>query len=98
MSTRPQSLNDEMPIAKRIRRDQFRRVGSIIDANCQFPIIALGLVRDYFKGNPDIRAIYFDDQENPKTIIVHTAASGGLEGTEYHYALKKDQRLETPTL
>ncbi len=73
MSTRPQSVNDEMPVAKRIRRDQFKRVKAIVDTNSRFPQIALGLVRDYLKGNPDIRSVYFDNTDSPTEIIIHTA-------------------------
>jgi hypothetical protein len=98
MSTKPQSVNDETPIAKRIRRDQFKRVKGIIDANRSFPIIALGLVRDYFKGNSDIRSIYFDNPDSPKEIIVSTHSNKGIGGTEYHYSIQRPIRLETPTL
>jgi hypothetical protein len=98
MSARPQSVNDEMPIARRIRRDQFKRIKTIVDVNSKFPVIALGLVRDYLKGNPDIRSIYFDNPEAPTEIIVGTVSNNGLGGTEYHYRLSKPLRLESPSL
>ena len=98
MSARPQSANDEVPVSKRIRRDQFKRISSIIDANSQFPIIALGLVRDYLKGNPDIRTIHFDDENHPNEIIVYTIPNNGIGGTEYHFKIRKPILLETPTL
>jgi len=98
MSTRPQSVNDEIPVAKRIRRDQFRRISGIIDVNRNFPLIALGLVRDYCKGITDVRSVSFDDPENPTEIIVFTHPNSSIGGTEYHYNLKATIKLETPTL
>ena len=98
MSTRPQSVNDETPIAKRIRRDQFRRISQIIDVNREFPLIALGLVRDYCKGITDVHSISFDNSESPKEIIVRTHPDQTMGGTQYHYRLNKVLKLEIPTL
>lgn len=98
MSTRPQSVNDETPIAKRIRRDQFRRISQIINVNSEFPLIALGLVRDYCKGISDILSISFDSQESPKEIIVRTKPDQTMGGTQYHYRLNRVLKLEIPSL
>jgi hypothetical protein len=98
MSTRPFSLNDESPIAKRIRRDQFRRVRQIVTTNSEHPVIALGLVRDYFKNNPDVRSIRFDSVDTPTQIIVETADHMGLGGTQYQFALYSLAKILAPTL
>jgi hypothetical protein len=97
MSARPFSLNDESPVAVRIRRDQFRRIRSIVDANRQFPQIALGLVRDYAKGVSDIQLVKFDNEEHPTNIIVYTRSTQDLHSTEYHYRLQLPHPVETPT-
>ena len=98
MSTRPQSVNDETPIAKRIRRDQFRRISQIIDVNREFPLIALGLVRDYCKGITDVLSVSFDNPESPKEIIVRTNPDQTMGGTQYHYRINKVSLIEVPTL
>jgi hypothetical protein len=98
MSARPISINDEVPVPIRIRRDQFRRIRSIIEANRQFPQIALGLVRDYAKGVSDISLIKFDNEENPTEICVYTRSTRDMHSTEYHYRLQIPAPIETPTL
>ena len=98
MSTRPISINDEPRVATRIRRDQFRRIRSIIDANRAFPIIALGLVRDYAKGVSDIATVRFDNEENPQFIIVRTREKDDIGPTIYQYRLFLPTPVETPTL
>ncbi len=98
MSSRPVTINDLPLVAKRIRKDQFRRIQGIIDANQKFPIIALGLVRDYCKGIEDVAAVTFDDQDSPENIIVHTKAQDSIGGTQYYFGLKPHPSIETPTL
>lgn len=96
--SRPISINDEPRVATRIRRDQFRRIRSIIDANRAFPVIALGLVRDYAKGISDIATVRFDNEENPQFIIVRTHFKDDIGPTIYQYRLTIDPVVETPTL
>jgi len=95
MSTRPHSLNDiEVPITK-IRRDQYKKILGIIRDNMQFPIVALGLVRDYVKNSSArdvVKVVNFDNDENPTEIRVWT------QDTQYHYRLTLPRQLETPTL
>lgn len=98
MSTRPQSVNDETPIAKRIRRDQFRRISQIIDVNRAFPLIALGLVRDYCKGIGDVQTVQFDSTESPQEIIVRTHPDQTIGGTQYHFRINRIGLIEVPTL
>ena len=98
MSSRPVSLNDQPIIAKRIRKDQFRRITGIIDANITVPIIALGLVRDYCKGIEDVAAVTFDVSDSPESIIVHTKPQESIGGTQYYFTLLQRPSIETPTL
>jgi hypothetical protein len=98
MSSRPVTLNDQPLVAKRIRKDQFRRIQGIIDANIKFPLIALGLVRDYCKGIEEVAAITFDNSINPENIIVYTKTQDSIGGTEYYFGLKSTFLIETPTL
>ena len=95
MSTRPFSINDvEVPITK-IRRDQYKKILEIIRTNAEFPIIALGLVRDYVKNSSArnvVQAVNFDNNENPTEIIVWTP------DTQYYYRLTQPKPIETPTL
>jgi hypothetical protein len=96
MSARPQSVNDEAPVAKRLRRDQIRRCQTIIDVNRAFPEISFGLIRDYLKGNPDVESIYFNEERTH--IVIRTRWFNGIGGTEYFLKLQRPIRLETPTL
>jgi hypothetical protein len=101
MSTRPHSLNDiEEPILK-IRRDQHKRINTIVKDNAKFPIVAIGLVRDYIKNSSAsqvVKAVTFDksfqhkETETPTSIVVHTPH------TSYEFQFKLHTKLETPTL
>jgi len=101
MSTRPHSLNDiEEPILK-IRRDQHKRINQIVKDNGKFPLVAIGLVRDYIKNSSAsqvVKAVTFDrafqhgESQEPKTILVHTPH------TTYEFTFKFHTKLETPTL
>lgn len=101
MSTRPHSLNDiEDPILK-IRRDQHKRINTIVKDNAKFPIVAIGLVRDYIKNSSAsqvVKAVTFDKayqydtNREPQSIVVHTPH------TSYEFAFKVPTKLETPTL
>ena len=101
MSTRPHSLNDiEEPILK-IRRDQHKRINTIVKDNAKFPIVAIGLVRDYIKNSSASqvvkavtfdRAYQYDPTLTPQAIVVHTPH------TSYEFQFKFHTKLETPTL
>ena len=101
MSTRPHSLNDiEEPILK-IRRDQHKRINTIVKDNAKFPLVAIGLVRDYVKNSSAsqvVKAVTFDIQyqhgntKEPISIMVHTPH------TAYDFRFKLPQKLEIPTL
>ena len=82
---RPISLNDEVPVTHKIRRDQHRKIKGIVDTNAKFPIVALGLVRDLVKNtsmrevvaavgfsDSEGRSIPHDGSETPKSITVYT--------------------------
>jgi hypothetical protein len=101
MSTRPHSLNDiEEPILK-IRRDQHKRINTIVKDNGKFPLVAIGLVRDYIKNSSAsqvVKAVTFDrayqhdNSLTPQAIVVHTPH------TSYEFQFKFHTKLETPTL
>jgi hypothetical protein len=95
MSSRPYSLNDiEVPTTK-IRRDQYKKILEIVRTNIEFPIIALGLIRDYVKNSSArdvVKAVNFDNNEKPTQIQVWTP------DTQYHFRLTLPRKLETPTL
>jgi hypothetical protein len=96
MGTRPHSLNDiETPITK-IRRDQHKRINTIVKDNAKFPIVAIGLVRDYIKNSSAsqvVSAVTFDmDYQMEKTtepvsITVHTPH------TAYEFAFKRPTKF-----
>lgn len=101
MSTRPHSLNDIEETITKIRRDQHKRINQIVKDNGKFPMVAIGLVRDYVKGSSAsqvVKAVTYDmDYQLGKTtepagIIVHTPH------TAYEFAFKTPTKLETPTL
>jgi hypothetical protein len=101
MSTRPHSLNDiEIPITK-IRRDQHKRINTIVKDNSKHPIIALGLVRDYVKNSSASQVVLkvtfdmnyqLEKTTEPEAIVVHTTH------TVYEFSLKRPIKLEIPTL
>jgi hypothetical protein len=86
---RPISLNDEVPVTHKIRRDQHKKIKGIVDTNAKFPIVALGLVRDLVKNTSmrevvsavgfsdnEGRPISHDTTETPKSITVYTRGFG----------------------
>ena len=101
MGTRPHSLNDiEEPILK-IRRDQHKRINTIVKDNAKFPLVAIGLVRDYIKNSSAsqvVKVVTFDREYQhdksltPQSIVVHTPH------TSYEFSFKLPTKLETPTL
>jgi len=87
-----QSLYDEFFKPEQIRKDQRKRISEMVKTNQENPSIAIGLVRDYCKGNSKVGFIRFDNPNNPKNIIVFT------EGTTYYYGLTNTKQIEPPTL
>lgn len=96
MSARPQSVNDETPVAPRIRRDQRRRISDIVRSSGAEPLVAIGLVRDFLKGH-DVR-VAFDSETEPTAILVTANDVDTKMLTQYQYRLVPHVRLETPTL
>ena len=96
MSARPQSVNDEIPVAPRIRRDQRRRVSEIVRSSGAEPLVAIGLVRDFLKGHAV--QVSFDSDTQPTAILVTAADADTKMLTQYQYRLVPHIRLETPTL
>ena len=92
------SLNDEVVETPKIRRDQQRKIQNIVRTNGEFPIIALGLVRDYTKGLEQVRNTQFDDEVNPTYIKVTLKSDSSRMYTIYTYKLTPPILLETPTL
>ena len=87
-----QSLYDEIFKPEQIRKDQRKRISEMVRDNSAHPSIAIGLVRDYCKGNSKVGFIRFDNPDNPKNIIVFT------EGSTYYYRLTDTKRQTPPTL
>ena len=101
MSTRPHSLNDIEEAILKIRRDQHKRINSIVKDNAKFPPVWIGLVRDYIKNSSAsqvVKAVTFDmeyqlgNSKEPKSIVVHTPH------TQYEFRFQLPTKLEIPTL
>jgi hypothetical protein len=92
------SLNDEHVEAPKIRRDQQRKCQNLVRTNSQFPIVALGLLRDYLKGIDTVRTIKLDDEVAPTRIEVILKSDITRMSTTYTYRLEAPHLLETPTL
>ena len=98
MSSRVFNVNHQIANAKQIRRDQYRRVRQMVTVNAEHPVIALGLVRDYFKNNPDVRSVRFDDIQFPTAIVVDTVNNLEVGNTQYYFTLFPSVRIDAPTL
>lgn len=92
------SLNDEVIAHPHIRRDQYRKISVMAKTNGEFPLIALGLVRDYTKNIADIRSIQLEPKENPTHISLILKSEYSKMHTEYLFALTSPILLESPTL
>jgi len=103
-SGRPISINDDIPATAKIRRDQHAKIKGIVDTNAKFPIVALGLVRDYVKScsaSQVVASVVFDNSDSPKSIVVHTQRGNGkveVLGTSYSFKLEPTIRVAAPTL
>ena len=92
------SLNDEVVSHPRIRRDQYRKISTMVRANGEFPIIALGLVRDFAKNIEDVRSIQLEPAENPTHVTLKMRNEYSKMYTEYQFNLVTPLLLESPTL
>ena len=101
MSTRPHSLNDIEEVILKIRRDQHKKINAIVKNNAKFPLVAIGLVRDYVKNSSAsqvVKVITFDMEyqlgksKEPKSIVVNTPH------TSYEFRFELPKKLEIPTL
>lgn len=92
------SLNDEVVSHPRIRRDQYRKISTMVRTNGEFPIIALGLVRDFAKNIEDVRSIQLDSVESPTYISLKMKNEYSKMHTEYQFDLITPLLLESPTL
>ena len=89
---RPESVNDEVPVTNRLRKDQYFKIKQIVQNNAKEPIIALGLVRDLCKGYDAVKAVVFDETNGQKTIRVSTME------TSYFCKLRPSTKVEAPKL
>jgi hypothetical protein len=92
------SLNDEVVTQPRIRRDQYRKISTLVRTNGEFPLIALGLVRDFAKNIEDVRSIQLDSDENPTYVSLKLVNAYSKMHTEYQFNLIAPILLESPTL
>ena len=101
MSTRPHSLNDIEEVILKIRRDQHKKINAIVKNNAKFPLVAIGLVRDYVKNSSASQVVkvitfdmeyQYDNTKQPKAIVVHTPH------TQYQFRFELPIKLESPTL
>jgi len=90
------SLNDEVVEIPKIRRDQHKRIANIVRTNAEFPIIALGLVRDYTKNIEHLKSVQIDEVE--KCIKLTLKNDYSKMTTSYQFSLEAPLLLETPTL
>ena len=97
MSTRPQSVNDETPAAPRLRKDQRRKINEIVRANREYPIVALGLVRDFTKSYEGVKSA-FDNDKTPTAILVTYNDTDARMLTQYQYSLEPTIILDSPTI
>lgn len=89
---RPESVNDEVPVTNRLRKDQYFKIKQLVQNNAKEPIIAIGLVRDLCKGYPAVKAVVFDETGGQKTIRVSTME------TSYFCKLRPTTKIEAPKL
>ena len=95
MSARPQSINDETPVAPRLRKDQRRRISDIIRTS-DSPITALYAVRNFLSTGSSIAN--FDRDDSPNTIQVSCVDGDSKMSTQYQFKLTAPIRLDSPTL
>jgi hypothetical protein len=97
MSARPQSVNDETPAAPRLRKDQRRRINEIVRQNREFPLVAIGLVRDFTKTYEGVKTA-FDNDVTPTQILVTYNDTDARMLTQYQYSLLPTIILDSPSI
>lgn len=90
------SVNNEPVEIPKIRRDQHKRIATMVRTNGDQPIIALGLVRDYTKGIEHLKSVQLDEVERCIRVILKNDYSKMI--TEYQFSLEAPLILETPTI
>ena len=95
MSARPQSINDETPVAPRLRKDQRRRISDIIRTS-DAPITALYAVRNFLSTGAS--KANFDNDSTPSTIQVSCTDQDSKMSPQYQFKLTAPIRLDSPTL
>lgn len=91
------SLNDEMIIAPRLRKDQREKIRTITKTNGKFPIVAEGLVRDFLKGNTNAKVL-LDNETEPTCLKVTIYDEAEKVATLYEFRFEDYVRIESPTL
>lgn len=89
------SLNDESIIAPRLRKDQREKIRTLVRTNSEFPIVALGLVRDALKSYPEAKTRFTDDETG---IIVTMYDEAEKIYTDYEFPFKAPIKGIAPTL
>ena len=89
------SLNDETIIAPRLRKDQREKIRTLVRTNGDFPLVALGLVRDALKGYPQAKTRISDDSDS---IIVTMYDEAERVYTDYSFNFKQYIKGIAPTL
>lgn len=89
------SLNDETIIAPRLRKDQREKIRTLVRTNGDFPLVALGLVRDALKGYPQAKTRISDDSDS---IIVTMYDEAERVYTNYSFNFKQYIKGIAPTL
>jgi hypothetical protein len=93
---RPVSLNDEVIEIPKIRRDQRKRCSNIVRTNADYPIIALGLVRDYLKTCEGFKSAQITEDQTQ--ILAWFYSPNSKMTTQYSFDLVKTPIIETPTM
>ena len=89
------SLNDETIIAPRLRKDQREKIRTLVRTNGDFPLVALGLVRDALKGYPQAKTRISDESDS---IIVTMYDEAERVYTNYSFNFKQHIKGIAPTL
>jgi hypothetical protein len=107
MSTRPHSLNDELPSNPNIRRDQYKRIKGIVDIHRDRPQLAFDLVRDYCKGIDKVKTCLLfpnsaDEAPTEIRVIAEGSATESMSTqvlqTIYTFSFTRPEIVEPPQL
>jgi hypothetical protein len=107
MSTRPHSLNDELPSNPNIRRDQYKRILGIVKIHRDRPQLAFDLIRDYCKGVDKVKTVFLYPagvDEIPTEIRVvsegnhNDSLATQIMSTVYSFPFERPEIVEPPVL